>query len=365
MQAAYIARRFGVFLLILWLAATLNFFLPRLSGQDPVHAKLLQQAALGGYVQAGIEEMTREYEHRFGLDQPLWRQYLTYLRDVSRLDFNYSIANYPKTVRELVIDAVPWTLGLLGTTTLLSFVIRQLLRAPRLAASAALDVVADAAAVGIARDPVLSARPDPDLPLGLPDPLLPILRRLLARLAPSLQLAFHLGCVFRHALLPALVDHPGGDRRLGARMRGMMVTTMGEDYVVFAEARPEEHRPCFCTIACATILPQVTVGAGACQILSAPCWSKSSSGIPASAPFPLFQAIRENDHFVIQGVVFIVIGARPHHLRARRVYPGSTAHFVSPDVMRRRFGVEKFGSYLRRNPSLTLRWPSSPRSACS
>ena len=121
MQAAYIARRFGVFLLILWLAATLNFFLPRLSGQDPVHAKLLQQAALGGYVQAGIEEMTHEYERRFGLDQPLWRQYLTYLRDVARLDFNYSIANYPKTVRELVADAVPWTLGLLGTTTLLSF----------------------------------------------------------------------------------------------------------------------------------------------------------------------------------------------------------------------------------------------------
>ena len=80
MQAAYVARRFGVFLLIVWLAATLNFFLPRLSGQDPVRTKLLQQAALGGYVQGGIEEMTREYEQRFGLDKPLWRQYLTYLR---------------------------------------------------------------------------------------------------------------------------------------------------------------------------------------------------------------------------------------------------------------------------------------------
>src|SRR5207237_5077941 len=121
MQALYIARRFGVFLLIVWLAATLNFFLPRLSGQDPVRAKLLQQAALGGYVQGGIEEMTREYERRFGLDKPLWRQYLTYLGDVSRLDFNYSIANYPRTVNELIADALPWTMGLLGTTTLLSF----------------------------------------------------------------------------------------------------------------------------------------------------------------------------------------------------------------------------------------------------
>ena len=47
MQLAYVARRFGVFLLIVWLAASLNFFLPRLSGQDPVRTKLLQQAALG------------------------------------------------------------------------------------------------------------------------------------------------------------------------------------------------------------------------------------------------------------------------------------------------------------------------------
>ena len=73
-------RLSAVFLLIVWLAATLNFFLPRLSGQDPVRTKLLQSAQLGGYVQAGIEEMVKEYDRRFGLDQPLWRQYLTYLR---------------------------------------------------------------------------------------------------------------------------------------------------------------------------------------------------------------------------------------------------------------------------------------------
>ena len=73
-------RRIGVFLLIAWLAATLNFFLPRLTGQDPVRVKLLQQAQLGGHVQAGIEEMVQEYDRRFGLDRPLWVQYLAFLR---------------------------------------------------------------------------------------------------------------------------------------------------------------------------------------------------------------------------------------------------------------------------------------------
>ena len=138
MHAGYVAKRLSVFLLILWLAASLNFFLPRLSGMDPVRQKLLAQAQLGGYVQTGIEAMVKEYEQRFGLNRPLWRQYLTYLSDVSRLDFNYSIANYPRTVNAMIVEAIPWTVGLLGMTTLLSFTIGTILgallawpRAPR------------------------------------------------------------------------------------------------------------------------------------------------------------------------------------------------------------------------------------------
>ncbi len=129
MQFAYIARRFGVFLLIVWLAASLNFLLPRLSGQDPVRTKLLQSAQLGGYVHAGLEDMVKEYDRRFGLDRPLWRQYLTYLTSTARLDFNYSIANYPRTVVEMMSDALPWTIGLLGVTTILSVVFGALLGA--------------------------------------------------------------------------------------------------------------------------------------------------------------------------------------------------------------------------------------------
>src|SRR5271165_6271925 len=121
MQPVYIARRFGVFLLIVWLAATLNFFLPRLAGQDPVRTKLLQEAALGGYVHAGIEDMVKVYQQKFGTDKPLWRQYLNYVSDVSHGDLNYSIANYPRTVGNMIGKALPWTIALLGLTTLFSF----------------------------------------------------------------------------------------------------------------------------------------------------------------------------------------------------------------------------------------------------
>jgi len=80
-------------------------------------------------VQAGIEDMVKEYNQKFGLDKPLWRQYISYLGDTARLDFNYSISNYPRTVRDLIAEALPWTIGLLGMTTLLSFIIGTLLGA--------------------------------------------------------------------------------------------------------------------------------------------------------------------------------------------------------------------------------------------
>ena len=53
MRIDYVVKRIGFFLLITWLAATLNFFIPRLSGQNPVRERLLEQALLGGYVHAG------------------------------------------------------------------------------------------------------------------------------------------------------------------------------------------------------------------------------------------------------------------------------------------------------------------------
>src|SRR6185437_2651464 len=127
MHPLYVARRFAVFLLIVWLAATLNFFLPKLSGQDPVRTKLLAEAALGGYVHAGIEDMVQEYQRKFGLDKPLWRQYLAYVDDVAHGNLNYSISNYPRTVASMIGEALPWTAALLGLTTLFSFVIGTML----------------------------------------------------------------------------------------------------------------------------------------------------------------------------------------------------------------------------------------------
>jgi peptide/nickel transport system permease protein len=309
-SAEYLARRFGVFLLIVWIAATLNFFLPRLSGQDPVRMKLLQQAQLGGYVQAGIEAMVKEYDRRFGLDRPLWVQYLTYLGDVARLNFNYSIANYPRTVNEMIAEAIPWTVGLLGTTTLLSFGLGTFL-------GALLAWPGAPRWVRFLMPPLWALHAIPFFLLGLilmyllafRIQLLPMFGGYSVGAFPAFTLSF-VGDVLRHALLPALSIILVATGGWALAMRGMMVTTQGEDYVTFAEAKGLKSLTIFLRYCVRNaILPQTTGLALALgQILSGAVLVEVIFAYPGIGTV-LYHAIRENDHFLIQGVVFTVIVA--------------------------------------------------------
>ena len=119
----YVFRRFLFFLLIIWIASTAIFLIPRLSGQDPVKEKLLLEAQRGGHMQSGLEEMAASYSAKFGLDKPLLVQYKNYMFDLFRFDFGPSIAYFPKSVNSLIGDSVVWTFGLLSVCTFLAFFI--------------------------------------------------------------------------------------------------------------------------------------------------------------------------------------------------------------------------------------------------
>jgi peptide/nickel transport system permease protein len=310
MPALYIVRRFAVFLLIVWLAATLNFFLPKLSGQDPVRTKLLQQASLGGAVQAGMEEMVKEYNTKFGLDRPLLAQYASYLYETVHLDLNYSIANYPRTVRELIAEALPWTVGLLATTTLLSFGIGTLL-------GALLAWPGSPRWLRALMPPLWALHAIPFFLFGLiliylfafQVQWLPMFGGYSPGAVPGLTWRF-VSDVALHSLLPALSIILVSIGGWALTMRGMMVTTMGEDYVVFAEAKGLRGRTVFLKYCVRNaILPQTTALALALgQILSGAVLVEVIFGFPGIGAL-LFQAIQENDQFLIQGIVFTVIVA--------------------------------------------------------
>lgn len=308
MSVSYIVRRFFIFLAIVWAAATFNFLLPRLGGQNPIREKLVSQSALSGAVQAGLEEMIKEFETKFGLDKPLWRQYLTYLSDMSRFDFNYSIANYPRKVLNMIGDALPWSITLLLVTTLLGFIIGNIL-------GALLAWPGAPSFLKVVMPPILMLSAIPYFLLGLILVYIfgfllgffPMYGGYTTGVIPTLTLKF-IWDVFWHSMLPALsiILVSTGGWALG--MRSLMVMTQGEDYVVFADAMGLRNRTIFAQYAIRNaLLPQVTALALALgQIVSGAVLVEVIFGYPGIGTM-LYQAIRGSDYYLVQGIVFVVI----------------------------------------------------------
>lgn len=309
MRFDYIARRFGVFVVVIWAAATLNFFLPRLAKHDPIRAKMLEEAARGGYIHVGIDEMIKEYDKKFGLDKPLWVQYRNYLWNISRLELGYSIAHYPKTVKSILRDSLPWSIGLLGTATIIAFVIGSLLGA-LLAWSRAYKLLK------YLFPPLLTLSAVPFYLLGL---VLMFFFAYETRWFPMFggytpgtiidwsSISFW-GDVLHHSVLPALSMILAGLGMWALGMRGMMVTVQGEDYMLLAEAKGLKEKTLFFRYAVRNaILPQTTS-----FVLSLGNIVGGAVLVEVVFAYPgigttLFYAIRQFDYFLIQGIVFTVI----------------------------------------------------------
>ena len=158
----FVLRRAGFFLLTLWAAVTLNFFLPRMMPGNPAIAMM---GKFRGKV-SGQELQTLETIFGAGSGQSLPAQYVHYLGDVFTGNFGTSLFFFPTPVGTVVGGAICWTLGLVGVTTILAFVARHRDRHPRrLAARRAARQHRAAAARHHLRDPVLLGRDDvhPDL----------------------------------------------------------------------------------------------------------------------------------------------------------------------------------------------------------
>ena len=129
MSLKLVVRRLLFLVLVVWSASTITFFVPRLSDRNALRERFAELSRTGGFAPADLEKIIASYSQQFGLNKPLWQQYLDYLSGVLRLDFGYSLNRYPSTVIQLIEQALPWTMGLLIVTTILSFVIGNLLGA--------------------------------------------------------------------------------------------------------------------------------------------------------------------------------------------------------------------------------------------
>jgi peptide/nickel transport system permease protein len=324
MSIQLVIRRVLFLILVVWSASTITFFIPRLSSKNPVRERFAELARLGGFSPQDLETIVASYNKQFGLDNPLGQQYLDYLMAIARLDLGVSLNKFPKTVIDLIMDSLPWTITLLLVTTILSFIIGNLLgaiaawpRAPQWMRTLATPFI---------------------LFQGIPPVLMGVL--LLFFVAFRLKLAplggaYSTGVipdwssvefvldVARHQILPALALILGSVGGWVLSMRGMGVTVQGEDYVVFAEHKGLGGAAIFRDYYLRNaLLPQVTGLALALgTVITSAIVVESMFALPGLGRV-LDAAIRANDFFVIYGVVlFVTIAVATLMVLVEFLYP--------------------------------------------
>lgn len=122
----YVVSRFGAYLVVLFIGITITFFLPRLMPSDPIEGYIaqLQNQAGQNLTPEAIAQLRHSLASLYGLEGSLFEQYVGYLQKVFlTFDFGPSLASYPRPVSEFIFLALPWTLGLLGTSILVSWLI--------------------------------------------------------------------------------------------------------------------------------------------------------------------------------------------------------------------------------------------------
>lgn len=107
--------RIGQYILVLWVALTLNFLLPRVAPGSPIRYLVGNQAEI---TPAQRQQVLSQY----GLDEPLLEQYGLYWLDIASFELGTSV-RFGQPVGEILLDRLPWTLLLVGCATVLSALI--------------------------------------------------------------------------------------------------------------------------------------------------------------------------------------------------------------------------------------------------
>ena len=298
----YLVRRFVFYVITAWAAITINFLIPRAMEGNPVDSLIARYQ--GQVSPDAIVALTV----LFGLDknQTLWDQYVSYWGLLFSGDLGLSFAFFPSPVADVVAQSLPWTLGLVGLSTIISFVIGTLI-------GTAIGWKRGTWADGLL--PVatfFSAVPYFWLGL-LAIALFSVLLKLLPAsqgydpgLIPNLDFVF-IGSVVQHGILPALtiVLSSLGGWILG--MRNMMVTVTSEDYVSVAQAKGlTERRIMFGYAARNAILPQISGFALSLGfIVSGTLVMEMVFSYPGIG-FVLYQAVSAKDYPLMQGVFLVI-----------------------------------------------------------
>lgn len=300
-----ILRRLGFYALAAFAAVTLNFFLPRMLPGDAL------QAVLSNIRTSNItKEQLAALSAQYGLNskQGLVSQYLTYLGHLLQGNLGTSTSK-SVSVTSVLGNDLPWTIGLIGSATIVAFLLGTLL-----------GII-----VGWRRSGVLDALlPVATFFQSIPYFILAFLLLLTAgfywKLFPfaggyetgrnsSLVEGWNgpfITSVVEHGTLPAATVALASIAGWIIGMRNMMITTMDEDYVLVAAAKGLPQWKVIAVAARNAILPSISNFALSISLVVT---GSIVTEIVFSYPgvgYEIYNAVLNTDYPMMQGILLVV-----------------------------------------------------------
>lgn len=123
----YLAARFGQFLLVVFIGINLAYVITHTTPIDPVEHTVAVATSFGQTAPEAVAAMRETLRELYGLTGSPLEQYTRFWRRVIVGDFGPSLSAFPTPVSSLIARAAPWTIGLLGVSTVLAWLIGNLL----------------------------------------------------------------------------------------------------------------------------------------------------------------------------------------------------------------------------------------------
>jgi peptide/nickel transport system permease protein len=231
----YVGRRLGQFLLVVFIGINIAYVVTHASPIDPVEQSISAVTSFGNTAPDAIEQMRNSLRELYGLSGTPVEQYLAFWKRILSADFGPSMSAFPTPVGTLIGRALPWTAGLLTVSTLVAWVLGNLLGglAGYYRQSRGLKLMG-VIAMGLHPIPYYILAMLLLIVFGFLWPVLPITGGSAMNLPQKFTPEFVVS-VLKHAILPAfsLILIGVGSWFLG--MRSLVSNVLAEDFVVYAE----------------------------------------------------------------------------------------------------------------------------------
>lgn len=301
----YLLRRGFMLILTLWSAITLNFLLPRMMPGNPAEVMLAKFKGKGNMGPQAIHAI----QVMLGIsNKSLWQQYLQYWHEIFRFNFGVSYTFFPFSVTHEIMRALPWTLILIGVTTVLSFIIGTGLGIwAAWKRGSKFDLAATSIFTFASSFPYFWFALICVFFLAFVYTLFPNSGGYASQMSPGFNMAF-IGSAVYHSILPAftiLVSSLGGWQ---LQMRNNMISALNEDYVVLARAKGLPERMLAIGYAARNaILPNITSFAMSLGfVVSGAILVELVFSYPGMGNL-LYSAVSNEDYPLMQGIFLIIV----------------------------------------------------------